>query len=56
MGSIIEPQALQDPWRMLLHARSASRRLFRSGEMEQVAFLSPRGERVKGFSQVGVCV
>src|SRR5579862_5270999 len=56
MGSIVETEPFQNPRRMLLHARCASRRLLRSGEIQQIAFLPSRGERVKGVGKAFVLI
>ena len=54
MGSIIETQPFQNPWRMLLHARGASCRLFRPREMQQITLLPSGGECMEGFGQFRV--
>ena len=41
---------------MFLHARGASRRLLRRGEMQQITFLPSRRERIKGFGEFRVIV
>ena len=56
MSLIIESQSFQNPGRMFFHARGASRRLFRPGEMQQITFLPSEGERMKGFSQIRVII
>ena len=55
-GLIIESQSLQNPGRMFIHSRRASRRLFRPCEMQQISFLPSGGERMKGFRQFRVIV
>jgi pimeloyl-ACP methyl ester carboxylesterase len=51
---IIEPQTFQNPRLMFCHSRRASRRLFGSREMQQVAFLPSGSERMEGVGEFGV--
>src|SRR5579863_5862239 len=53
---VVEAEPLQNSWRMFLYARGASRRLFRCGEIQQIASLPSRGERVKGFSELRISI
>jgi hypothetical protein len=46
---IVDSQSFQYSERMFLHARGASRRLFRRGEMQQITLLPSGGKRMKGF-------
>src|SRR5664279_4802088 len=54
--SVVEPEALEDPRRMFFDARGTGLRLLRSREMQQIAFLPPRGEGMKGLGQSRVVV